>query len=241
MKVIGCVALVVGLLGVAEAAPFELEVGLRLESLAFDEGVEFTCSCDPAEDPGCDTDPDFCRDARLEEPFDGYMLGALIGGQTRSRFFGAGMRVGASVGGFTPTEEKPGVDEEGIVLTQIIAELRVEVHGGVGPAEAFLQVSPRVGGLFYIDDQQDSPGTFIAGVIVSAGLRFGGDGGRVGAEGGAVVHSTFGGWMVQGTYAMQMEGPPHDEQPGSEAPGEDAPAGDEGALDLPPGESVTPP
>ncbi|MCA9526954.1 MAG: hypothetical protein KC549_11745, partial [Myxococcales bacterium] len=115
-------------------------------------------------------------------------------------------------GSFSPPDPDPGVKDEGVLLTQIVAELRVEAHAALGPAEIFVQASPRFGGLFYLAEEGDSPSSFVAGVLLTAGLRFGGDERRVGAEAGAVVHSSFGGWLAQGTYNLGMD-PPHDEQP----------------------------
>ena len=198
MTLIVRIALAVALIAPASVAAqgFEIELGLRYEQLTLDGDFEFTCTCDPEEDPGCDTDPNFCSEGRLDEPHEGYLVGGFAGLHYSAKVWSAGFRMAATFGEFEPVDG--GTNPETQSLFHITGEIPIEAHLRLPGTEVFAQVAPRMGFLNLGQDgaSDESPDTVTLGVMLMAGVRFGGDT-RVGAAAGRVQHPSISGWAYE--------------------------------------------
>ena len=187
----------------AAAQAFEIEVGARYEQLTLDGDFEFSCTCDPEEDPGCDTDPDFCREGRLEEAHEGFLVGGFLGVHRHGALFSAGVRLGATFGSFEPVDAGP--NPKTAELFHITGEVPIEAHMALPGTEIFVQVAPRLGflNLGQEDAGAESPDTVTFGVLLMAGVRFGGDT-KVGVAAGLVGHPSIRGWAVEASVRTRL-------------------------------------
>ena len=188
----------------AQPAQARLEYGLRLESLTFDEGLEFSCDQCDGSDPDCNMGRYWCQAAQLDGVYEGVMFGALLGAGAE-RPLGAmfrgyvGVRLVAAFGNFS-AEESPD-DYPDALLTHVTVELPLEINSAFGIGEGFLQVTPRLGLLQYSSDVrfEEDPDTFTAGILLTLGLRLGGPNMRVGVQAGLIEHPEFSGRVIQAT------------------------------------------
>lgn len=198
----------------ALAQAFEIELGLRFEQLTLDGDFEFTCDCDPEEDPGCDTDPNFCSAGQIDDPHEGYLVGGFAGLMASGSTWSAGIRLAATFGDFDPVDGGANAESQG--LFHVTGEVPIEAHLRLPATELFAQVVPRLGflNLGQEDGGAESPDTTTFGVLLMAGVRFGGDA-RVGAAVGRVQHPSISGWAVDA--AVRFGVTPEGDMPGPEA------------------------
>jgi hypothetical protein len=215
----------------ASTASAHFDFGLRLERLTTDEPLQFTCDtpCDVESDPTCVGNPNInqCEDTSLDKPHQGWGFGGLVGMGTGGRNWAAGVRLGGTVGYYSPVDDPKATDTgaqpqtRDVVLAHVSFEIPLEVSFGGRGGQGFLQAVPRVGVLNYVEGRDEDADTFTAGVMVVAGFRFGGGGGKIGLDAGPVLHPSFGGWLVEGTYRAGIEEP--EQEVRSEPPRKKAP------------------
>jgi hypothetical protein len=216
----------------ASSASAHFEFGLRLERLTTDEPLQFTCDtqCSHDDDPLCDVNVPVdqkCQDASLDKPHQGWGFGGLVGMGTGGRLWSAGVRLGGTLGYYEPVNDPSATDTgaqpqtRDVVLAHVSFEVPLEVSFGGRGGQAFLQAVPRVGVLNYVEGRDEEADTFTAGVMVVAGFRFGGGAGKIGLDAGPVLHPSFGGWLVEGTYRVGAEEP--EQEVRSEPPRKKAP------------------
>lgn len=229
------VLLVSLLCGSAVASEMRLEFGLRFEALGLDADIEFECTCDPEEDPGCDNDPNFCRAARLGEPYSGMLFGGSVGAMMMDRFGGGGVRMAATVGPFDP-DARTSIAEDAF-LTHITFEVPIEAHVQLGVMELYAQAVPRFGILNYSEEEYtEDADTLTAGVMVMLGVRVGGER-RVGAAGGAVLHPSIRGFAVDVAYQGPLSMAEISDELPADTPPADAPPADTQPADAPPADA----
>ncbi len=207
----------------ASTASAHFDFGLRVERLTTDESLRFTCDtpCDVESDPTCVGNPNvpLCEDTSLDEPHQGWGFGGLIGMGTGGRMWAAGVRLAGTIGYYEPVDDPSATDTgaqphvRDVVLAHVSFEVPLELSFGGRGGQGFLQAVPRVGILNYVEGRDEDADTFTAGVMVVAGFRFGGGGGQIGLDAGPVLHPSFGGWMVEGTYRAGMEPEAADPEP----------------------------
>jgi hypothetical protein len=207
------VVLAIGLCFAPAAADVRLDLGLRLELLNVDEGLQFSCDCDTETDPDCERvdDPEFCQGAQLDQPYDGYLVGALIGVNGETEYLGAGARLSLGFGSFDPADlpsNYTGPDRS-IGLGHVAIEVPLEAHLQLSSLQLYVQVVPRVGVLNYFSDEstEESADTFTFGGLFVVGFRIGNPKGlRVGAAAGRVQHPGFGGWAFEAMVSPNLSG-----------------------------------